>query len=85
METYTYNKLYDTIKNQYPEKKNESKIGQQEINLKETYNKLYNIYNNPTFDNILNKIKISVSSLNEEKKEQKDNINDYIYLSKNYT
>jgi len=85
METYTYNKLYDTIKNQYPEKKNESKIGQQEINLEETYNKLYNIYNNPTFDNILNKIKISVSSLNEEKKEQKDNINDYIYLSKNYT
>jgi len=79
MEYHTYNSLYETIKYQYSNIKKEKT--QEEINRDNTYKLAYDIYNNPSVDNILGKIK---NEINKDKI-NKDDINTYVYVSKNYT
>lgn len=81
MEYHTYNSLYETIKYQYSKIQKPPKT-QEQLNLENTYNFAYDIYNNPSIDNIMNKIK---NEINKEKIQNKDDIDTYVYIAKNYT
>jgi len=75
MEYLAYPKLNEIIKRQYPVIKT--------TNEETTANSLLDFYNNPDFDKISSGL---LSTLNQEPaKENKDDIDKYVYFSKNFT
>jgi hypothetical protein len=81
MEYLTYNKLNDIIKRQYPIIKYSTSATEDDIN-SETYNGLFDFFNNPNFNKI--KSAFSKTITIEPAKENKDDIDTYTYKSKNY-
>lgn len=66
MEKHSYESLYKVIKAQYPNLKTNNN------NYEPNYEtQLYNTYNIPLFNNIINQ---------ESRKTQEDNIEDYLYI-----
>jgi len=81
MEYHTYQSLYDTINRQYPRDKQASGKQTSTTEKQQTdklYNQLLGFYNNPNFD------KIKTAIVPEVKKENKDDIDNYVYIAKNY-
>ena len=79
MEYLTYDKLNTIIKRQYPIVK--STTDKDTTDKDTTANSLLDFYKDPNF----NRIKTAFTKAVEPPKENRDDIDSYVYFSKNYT
>ncbi len=85
MNKHTYESLYMTIKEQYSRRIKEEGEGEgkeqetaNNIKMNDYYNKLFNVYNNPSAANIN---EIIGETIGIKREENKDIDNSYVYLS----